>query len=73
MDIKYRLQDKPTMPQAQDHNDRYITVPAITSNDNFWPKREMTNNVRYKINDKEYQNSFIQKPILRPDMKHYVM
>ena len=55
------------MSQAQVHHERYIPASDIRPSDTVRFKREARHNVRHKIDDLDYQNSFMPKPVLRPE------
>ena len=67
MNTQYGQQSKFTMTQAWGYDNRYMTIPDISSSDNFRLNWETKHDVRHYIRDMEYKNFFISKPILRPE------
>ena len=55
------------MLQALGHKDKYIAIPDINSEGLHGSSREMKHKVNHSIKNLEYENSFITKPVLRPE------
>ena len=66
------MNNKHTMIVACEGNDINITIPDTSSNDSLRSKGGTKHNVRYLIDNFEYDNSFILKPVSDRNMEPYL-